>query len=107
MKGLSFFIVLALVVVAAAPMFAQAATSDDRIHDEVMRRLANDRDVKGGGIEVEVSSGVVTLRGKVREAKQVERAEHLTRKVKGVKQVVNELKVDIGGGEPQAAPAQP
>lgn len=65
-----------------------------------MQRLAADRDVKGGGIDVEVSNGVVTLRGKVREARQKEKAERVTKKVKGVKQVVNELKLELGSSVP-------
>jgi osmotically-inducible protein OsmY len=104
MRVLSLFLVLALVVIPAAPMFAQSATSDDRIHDDVMRRLANDRDVKGGGIEVDVAAGVVTLRGKVREDKVKARAERLTLKVKGVKQVVNQLHVGLDADQPAATP---
>jgi len=104
MRVLSLFVVLALVVAAAAPIFAQSASSDDRIHDEVMRRLAADRDVKGGGIDVEVSGGVVTLRGKVREERSKARAERLTLKVKGVTKVVNELTADLGADQPATTP---
>lgn len=103
MRVFSLFLLLALVVFPAPSLFAQEASSDDRIHDEVMRRLANDRDVKGGGIEVEVASGVVTLRGRVREDKMKARAERLTLKVKGVKQVVNELRADLGQDQPADA----
>ena len=90
----------ALLLSAAAPVFAQKQITDDQIHDQVMQRLAADRDVKGGGIDVEVSNGVVTLRGKVREARQKEKAERVTKKVKGVKQVVNELKLELGSSVP-------
>ena len=37
-------------------------SDDDRIYDEVRRKLANDLDVKGAGIEVAVKNGAVTLR---------------------------------------------
>lgn len=106
MRVLSLFIGLALLAGASLPARAQAVISDDHIHDEVMRRLAGDRDVKGGGIEVDVASGVVTLRGKVREEKQKIRAERITKKVKGVKQVVNELHVEATAAA-SAAPAAP
>jgi hyperosmotically inducible periplasmic protein len=106
MRVLSLFIGLALFAGAALPARAQVVTSDDRIHDDVMRRLAGDRDVKGGGIEVNVADGVVTLRGKVREEKQKDRAERITKKVKGVKQVVNELHVEATAAS-SAAPADP
>jgi osmotically-inducible protein OsmY len=81
---------------AAAP-----ASSDDRIYDQVRLRLAADRDVKGGAIQVEVHDGVVTLSGKVKEEKQKIKAERITRKVKGVKKVVNQLEVEL------AQPARP
>jgi osmotically-inducible protein OsmY len=82
------------------PALAWQQSSDDRIHDAVMQKLAGDRDVKGGGFEVEVRDGVVTLRGKVRAEKQKLRAERLTRKVKGVKQVTNELRIEATGVPP-------
>jgi osmotically-inducible protein OsmY len=60
--------------------------------------LAGDRDVKGGALEVKVEQGVVTLRGKVRSEKIKEKAARITRKVKGVKKVINELEIELPGG---------
>ncbi|MCL6506731.1 MAG: BON domain-containing protein [Bryobacteraceae bacterium] len=84
------FLLLAL----ATSAFSQKQVSDDWIHDQVRRKLAADRDVKGGALEVEVQEGTVTLRGKVRSEKQKSKAERIARKVKGVKRVVNELVVE-------------
>ncbi|MFN0166345.1 MAG: BON domain-containing protein [Bryobacteraceae bacterium] len=67
--------------------------SDDALYDLVRRKLASDPQVKGGQIQVDVKQGVVTLRGPIATGKQKERAEKVARKVKGVKQVVNELRV--------------
>jgi len=78
-----------------AAAWAQQASADDEIYDQVRRRLANDPDVKGAAIEVEVHQGVVTLRGRVREEKHRLKAERITRKVKGVKKVINELRVGL------------
>ncbi|MCS7314031.1 MAG: BON domain-containing protein [Bryobacterales bacterium] len=94
MRIVALALVLALLAGAAAT--AQQAGSDDEIYDQVRRRLANDPDVKGAAIEVEVREGVVTLRGKVREEKHKIKAERITRRVKGVKKVINELRVGIG-----------
>jgi hyperosmotically inducible protein len=105
MRVLSLFVALALLIAASAPAFAQNASSDDQIYDQVRSRLASDRDVKGGGIEVEVVDGVVTLRGKVREEKQKVRAERIARKVKGVKKVVNDLHPELGSTPAAASPA--
>jgi osmotically-inducible protein OsmY len=41
-----------------------------------------------------VKEGAVTLQGKVRTEKAKERATRVTRKVKGVKSVDNQLKID-------------
>jgi osmotically-inducible protein OsmY len=68
-------------------------SDDDRIYDEVRRKLANDVDVKGAGIEVAVKSGAVTLSGKVHNEHGKEKAEKLTKKTKGVTSVVNNLVV--------------
>lgn len=76
--------------VLAAPSNKEAI-SDDHIHDEVMRRLADDPDVKGGNIDVAVKDGVVTLRGRVDGDKQKNKATKLTKKVRGVKSVDNQL----------------
>lgn len=86
---------LVLALLAGAAAIAQQASSDDEIYDLVRRRLANDPDVKGAAIEVEVREGVVTLRGRVREEKHKLKAERITRKVKGVRKVINELRVGI------------
>ncbi|MGA3188048.1 MAG: BON domain-containing protein [Bryobacteraceae bacterium] len=68
-------------------------SEDDRIYDEVRRKLANDVDVKGAGIEVAVTNGVVTLSGKVHTEHGKEKAEKLTKKTKGVTGVQNKLVV--------------
>ncbi len=86
----SLIVVVALVL---APVFAQKAHSDDEIMDQVRIKLAGDIDVKGANIDVAVKDGVVTLKGKVETDKQRSRAEKMTKKVKGVKAVENQLVV--------------
>ncbi|MCC6859704.1 MAG: BON domain-containing protein [Bryobacterales bacterium] len=87
------FLVLLVLLTGIAGAFADdKQVSDDAIFDNVRRRLASDPEVKGGALEVEVRQGVVTLRGAVETDKQIKRAEKLTKKVDGVKSVVNELK---------------
>ncbi|MEZ5353183.1 MAG: BON domain-containing protein [Bryobacteraceae bacterium] len=71
-----------------------APESDDSIYDQVRLRLAGEPEVNGGAIAVEVKEAVVTLRGKVRTDKAKERATRITKKVKGVKSVDNQLVVD-------------
>ncbi len=106
MRLLTLAALLSCLVIAAVPAVAQKPLTDDEIHDKVRERLAADRDVKGGGIEVDVQNGVVTLRGKVREEKQKTKAERITRKVQGVKQVVNELQVEFGSQPAGAKPSK-
>ncbi len=94
MRLAKYFVALAMLI---APAIAADQPTDDQIYDNVRQKLATNRDVKGGGIEVDVKDGVVILRGKVLEAKQKSKAEKITRKVKGVKKVVNELKIELTG----------
>jgi osmotically-inducible protein OsmY len=87
-----------LLIAAAAPL--RAATqevSDDVLYDMVRRRLANDAEVKGGTIEVEVQKGVVTLKGSVDTTKQRDRAEKLVKNLNGVRKVNNQLAVARSG----------
>ena len=67
--------------------------TDDLLYDRVIRRLANDREVKTTAVELEVKDRVVTLRGLVESEKMRQRIETVTRKTDGVRKVVNELKV--------------
>lgn len=72
---------------------ADKKVSDDRLYDIVREKLANDPDVKGGGLDVEVKDGVVVLKGKVGQEKARSKAERIVRKVKGVTRVDNQLTV--------------
>jgi hyperosmotically inducible protein len=67
--------------------------TDDSITDQVMIKLASDPIVKGGALKVDVKQGVVTLSGSVEQNQQKEKAEKIAKKVKGVKQVVNNLEI--------------
>lgn len=81
-------------LMAAGLLLGQGNPVDDRIVDQVKVKLTHDTTVRGGALEVSVTDGVVTLRGRVKQAKQKSKAESLTRKVKGVKSVVNEIRVE-------------
>ncbi len=78
---------------ALGTLFAQGNPKDDHIYDQVRLKLASDTNVNGGGIDVTVQDGVVTLKGKVTRDKQKQRAEKVAKKVKGVTKVINELHV--------------
>lgn len=76
-------------------LFAQGTPADDRIYDQVRRKLALDRDVGGGVYDVTVKNGAVVLKGRVRTGKIKEKAEKIVRKVKGVTSVTNQLEVRL------------
>jgi hyperosmotically inducible periplasmic protein len=90
MRTLSVLLILLLVVPL---LIAQSTASDDRIYDEVRQKLAADEDINGGGLDVTVKNGVVILRGRVHNTKAKEKAEKITKKVKGVTRVDNQLKL--------------
>lgn len=89
-RALSLLLILALL---APLLVAQGNPNDDRIYDEVRRRLANDVDVKGAAFDVDVKNGVVTLKGRVHTEKGRTKATAITKKVKGVTSVDNQLKL--------------
>lgn len=92
MRRFIFIITLAFVFNTIAAV-AQQKVSDDTIYDQVRRKLANDPDVKGAALEVEVKDGVVTLKGVLEKEKYKEKAEHIAARVKGVKKVINQIEV--------------
>jgi osmotically-inducible protein OsmY len=87
-------IVLFCLVAGVCLAADKPVVNDDMITNQVMLKLAADAVVKGGALKVDVKDGVVTLSGTVAEEKQKERATKLTRKVKGVKQVVNNITIE-------------
>jgi osmotically-inducible protein OsmY len=98
MKLKRFCLSLALSIAAfftlLTPGFAAGKpVSDDFLVDSVRQKLAADDVVKGGAIDVEVKDGVCTLKGKVEEEKQKNRAEKVAKKVSGVKSVVNQIQI--------------
>ena len=86
---------VALGIALLFPVFGagQKPGADDRISDQVRMRLATDADVKGGALDVTVKDGVVTIKGRVDTDKGKTKATKLAKKVKGVKEVDNELVV--------------
>ena len=86
-----------LLAILPAALLAQSPptppTDENRIYDEVRRALAVDTDVRGAAFLVEVKGGVVTLNGRVRNQKAREKATKLAKKIKGVTEVTNLLKL--------------
>jgi hyperosmotically inducible protein len=91
MRLISLLLILVLIV----PMLvlAQKSSADDRIYDDVRRRLADDADVRGAGLTVTVKDGAVTLEGRVHDDKSREKAARIAKRVKGVISVTNKLKL--------------
>jgi hyperosmotically inducible periplasmic protein len=86
---------MAFILLAAVCLAADKPVTDDSIYDNVRIKLAGDADVKGGQgtLNVEVKQGVVTLSGSVETQRQKDKAAKIAKKVKGVKQVVNNLEI--------------
>jgi osmotically-inducible protein OsmY len=80
-------------ILILTPLLAQKQKqiTDDTIRDQVMVRLADDPEIGGMPIDVDVHQGVATLKGKVRNDKQKSKAEKVAKKVKGVTGVTNQL----------------
>ena len=73
--------------------------SDERIREEVSDRLMEHDEIDASEIEVEVSSGEVTLKGTVQDRRVKYLAEELVESIMGVKDVTNQLRVRRESGE--------
>jgi len=79
---------------AASPSsFAVAAADDDALESQISVGFKHDSLLAPRTIDVEVKQGVVTLTGKVRDAKERSQAAKVA-KVKGVASVHNQLEID-------------
>jgi len=79
--------------------------SDERIFDEVCEALSDHGDIDASDIEVTVDEGDVILRGTVRSRWARFYSEDLAAGVRGVRDVVNELRIARGpGGRELGAP---
>lgn len=86
---------VAAILVALVLAVPALRADDDAIFDKVRQRLNNDPDIKGSKLEIDVKNGVVTLKGTVTEERFKAKADKLTRRVAGVKDVVNQLTVEV------------
>jgi cytochrome c5 len=77
----------------AAQMLARAAfTVDDKtLADTIASSLRKTRAIVAGDVKIEVSAGVVTLKGMVDNAQQITLAASVARKTNGVKAIDNKL----------------
>ena len=91
-KILAAFLSLSLLLFAGVAL-AQDKNSDDGVYDAVRVKLAGDQLVGTMPLNVAVDKGVVTLTGSVEKESYRSRAEKVAKKVKGVKQVVNNIEI--------------
>ena len=76
------------------------AVDDSLIANKVTLALYSDKQVRGRGIAVEASQGIVELTGVVASTAEAQRAVQIAQQVKGVKAVRSRLKVQEGRQEP-------
>jgi len=86
--------ILAAMIALMLPLAAQKKMDDGMLYDQVRMRLANDPDIKGGNLGVDVKDGVVTVTGRVDKERARAKIEKVAKKVKGVSSVVNQVKVE-------------
>ena len=97
-KLLAAFLALFLLQAVCLPKDPPPIT-DDTISDAVRVKLASDQLVGVLDLKVTVAQGVVTLGGTVEAKSLSARAERVTKKVKGVKQVVNKIEIKTRSGK--------
>ena len=84
---------MVVLLLAGACLAADKPITDDALYNNVRIKLADDPVVKGGGLQVDVKQGVVTLSGTVELEIQREKAVKVAKKVKGVKEVINHIEL--------------
>lgn len=67
--------------------------SETRIYEDVCEALLNDQQVDASDIEVEVSEGLVTMRGVVENREMKKAAENCIEGISGVEDIFNLLKI--------------
>ena len=82
-----------LLLLAGVCLAADKPLTDDAVYNQVRIKLADDPVVKGGGLDVDVKQGVVTLSGTVELEIQKEKAVKVAKKVKGVKEVIDRIEI--------------
>src|SRR6266567_778530 len=90
-------IVALLFLAATVCLAADKPVSDDHIIDQVRIKLSGDAEVKGGALMVDSKQGVVTLTGTVETSRQKDKATKLAKKIRGVKQVINNIEIKKHG----------
>jgi osmotically-inducible protein OsmY len=70
---------------------------DDRIRADIQDGLSGEPQLDAARIEVKVEDGEVTLTGSVADRWGLEQAEALVRRVNGVKNVRNALRIELHG----------
>lgn len=88
-----FALFLTAVVFVSFCLAADKPVTDDQLYDTIRLKLADDPDVKGGALKVDVKAGVVTLSGTLDTERQKDKATKIAKKVKGVQQVVNNIQL--------------
>ena len=90
-------VLLACVLTAGLCLAVDTPVSDDAIYDRVRIKLASDPEVKASDLHVDVKLGVVTLSGTAYNSRMKSKAAKVAKRVKGVKQVINNVEIGKRG----------
>jgi osmotically-inducible protein OsmY len=86
------FQILAAILLISCLAAPALMADDDDIYDKVNQKLNADIDIHGR-VKIEVKNGVVTLTGMVHTESAKSKATKLAKKVQGVKDVVNQIRI--------------
>ena len=102
-----FAALLALCCSPASCLAADKPVTDDTINDQVRIKLASDPEVKGGALEGGREAGRGDPQRDGGDADQKDKAAKLAKKVKGVKQVVNNIEIKARDRQMMPLPRRP
>ena len=105
----AFVSVLVTLAVVGSPAAAADRSIGEKLDDtkitaSVKAKLAADRLKNLVAVGVETNDGIVRLYGKVPTVEDKFEAERVARRTKGVRNVTNELRVEVSDTSPSASP---
>ena len=99
-KTFIFALCFILMAAGSSALFSMSRPAEEKTGDETLERVIDsalllDEFVSSHLIDVSVSEGVATLTGSVSNILQKDRAEEITSTIKGVRGIVNRIKVNV------------
>jgi hypothetical protein len=108
MRGISIYLsAFAILIAMALTVGCAKAPTDEQVASDIQNKLSSDSGLQGKQLVVQAAKGTVTLSGTVDTDAQRDAASRYAAAETGVKQVINNLQVGLGGNPAPVAQNTP